>query len=181
MLYQHQFLLYKIISKLRMSSFVSWCPDAKSAFQSFQLFDEKPLLMPLLSNFLALAINNPISNKSSLFSKKLVLRFKKNKIKLILLCVLTVARLVNQWQNVWRIACWSQNWEGKRTDMSSNCMLSGSNWHKPPLSMTDGYFDTDKIQEETKIAEVKIFFGRCQFWGWTENLCADSSWRGRDE
>lgn len=35
-------------------------------------------------------------------------------------------------------------------DMSSNCMLSGSNWHNPPLSMTDGYFDTDKIQEEKK-------------------------------
>lgn len=50
--------------------------------------------------------------------------------------------------------------------MSSKCMLSGSNWHNPPLSMTDGYFDTDKIQKlKKKIAAVKIFFGRCQFWG----------------
>ena len=31
--------------------------------------------------------------------------------------------------------------------MSSKCMLSGSNWHNPPLSMTDGYFDTNKIQK----------------------------------
>lgn len=34
--------------------------------------------------------------------------------------------------------------------MSSKCMLSGSNWHNPPLSMTDGYFDTNKIQKLKK-------------------------------
>lgn len=55
-------------------------------------------------------------------------------------------------------------------DMSSNCMLSGSNWHNPPLSMTDGYFDTDKIQEEKKNSSSQNFLWKVSVLGLKFNM-----------